>query len=85
MYIEVDVYVFAAKDSEHNPDQPFESETNYAMSKFEQYYGVDMDVAFIYGWWDASDVDSISAEELLKDLSDDVEAYMQTITMTLQG
>jgi hypothetical protein len=61
----VDVWVVEAKDSYHKPTQPYVSDTHAGLNRFESSFGVDMDIAFMGGLWDASDASDDVSSQLL--------------------
>jgi len=65
-------HVFIAKDSGHSPTEDFQQDTNNALSRFENLFGVDIIVYWHWNFWDASDISpSDSSYEALKDLKED--------------
>ena len=67
----IDVWIVEAKDSAHKPDEPYMEDTITALERFENTYNLNMDIAFLFGIWDASDVGT-SSDDLLDDLAEDL-------------
>lgn len=67
----IDVHIFVATDSAHEPTESFQQDTANALSRFEDF-GIDVYTWWYWSSWDASDVSpSWDASAVLTDLRED--------------